>query len=132
MAPGVVALDARQAGEVLAQLDGYREQAFARREPDLLAQVYEAGPLLDQDRALVTGIVGPGCGLVGVHTNYSAVTVDDRAGDAIAVTVRVTLSPSQVRCADRAGPEAAGAGPSTLHITLSRRGAGYLITQIRA
>jgi hypothetical protein len=126
-----LALDAATAATVLTRLDGYREQAFARRDPGLLAKVYGTGPLLTQDEALLDRLVPVGCGLLGVRTEYGAVTVVGAAASGVELTVRATLGPSTVRCGGSSGPSAPGTPPTLLHVVLAHRGADVLITAIR-
>lgn len=117
------------AAALLQSLDRLREQAFARREVSLLARVYVAGPLLDQDAALLRRVVPAGCGLVGVHTTYAAVEVG-RAGpvsEHLLLSATATLAPSTLTCHRAASGGAAGESPTRLRIELVHRSDGYRI-----
>ncbi|HEY7045690.1 MAG TPA: protein kinase, partial [Jatrophihabitantaceae bacterium] len=118
--------DERAAG-LLRQLDQVREQAFARREASMLAEVYVAGPLLAQDTALLRRVVPPGCGLVGVHTSYSAVQASASAGDRLVLNATASLAPSTLSCPGAAAASGAGEGPTRLRIELVRQADGYRI-----
>jgi hypothetical protein len=115
----------------LAALDVLRQQAFAARQPELLARVYPAGPLLQQDTALLVRAVKPGCGLRGVHTTYSAVRVADSAPAHPVIVASAQLAPSQLVCAGRSSGTVAGQGPTTLRIGLIVAGDGYRIASQR-
>jgi hypothetical protein len=114
------------AAALLQSLDRIREQAFARREVSLLARVYVAGPLLDQDTALLRRVVPAGCGLVGVHTTYAAVTVSP-ASQRLVLSTTATLAPSRLSCHRTTSAGAAGERPTRLRIELVRRSDGYRI-----
>jgi hypothetical protein len=107
---------------LLTQLDALRERAFARRAPLLLTGVYEPGPLLDEDTASLDRIVPSGCGLEGVHTTYSKVVIVTQTSSMIVFNVRATLAESVLFCNGVAKAKAAGSGPATLHMTLTRSG----------
>jgi hypothetical protein len=115
---------------VLVQLDALRERAFARRAPLLLTGVYTPGPLLDEDTASLERIVPSGCGLEGVRTTYSNVVIHAQDATSISIDVRATLAQSVLFCNGTAKAKAAGSGPSTLHMTLSRSGSTFLISAV--
>jgi hypothetical protein len=119
-------LDAAAAAAVLRSLDKLREQAFARRDPALLARVYVPGPLLVQDSALLERVAPRGCTLAGVRTAYTSVRVDV-SGEHPVVTTRATLAPSTLICGGTRSGSAAGEGPTTLRIELVRHEDGYRI-----
>ncbi len=119
-------LDAAGAAAVLRSLDSLREQAFARRDPALLARVYVPGPLLVQDTALLERVAPRGCTLAGVRTAYTSVRVDV-SGEHPVVTTRATLAPSTLICGGTRSGTAAGEGPATLRIELVRHDDGYRI-----
>jgi hypothetical protein len=119
-------LDAAAAAAVLRSLDKLREQAFARRDPALLARVYVPGPLLVQDSALLERVAPRGCTLAGVRTAYTSVRVDV-SGEHPVVTTRATLAPSTLICGGTRSGSAAGEGPTTLRIELVRHDDGYRI-----
>lgn len=129
-AAAVGVLDATAAVRVLAALDAYRQQAFARRDPALLAKMYPPGPLLAQDQALLTRIVPSGCGLLGVHTEYRDAAVTSRTSQRTELRVRAVLQPSTLRCGKTPGASAPGAGPTPLLLVLNRSGSGYLISEV--
>ncbi|PZS35370.1 MAG: serine/threonine protein kinase [Pseudonocardiales bacterium] len=129
--PTVAALDAKSARTTLIQLDKLRQQAFAGRNPKLLARVYAAGPLLAQDTALLNQLIPTGCRLLGVHTTYDQVQVTARGGGRVQIAVRATLAESLLVCDGTAEGRAAGSGPATLYIELAPHGAGYLIAGIK-
>jgi hypothetical protein len=114
------------AGALLRDLDGIREQAFAQRQAALLARVYVAGPLLDQDTALLQRVVPDGCGLIGVRTTYSAVQAQVTGGRLVLATT-ATLAPSTLTCAGGPSGSAAGERPTRLRIELVQQGNGYRI-----
>lgn len=114
------------AAALLQQLDRIREQAFAHRDVALLARVYVAGPLLDQDAALLRRVVPPGCGLVGVHTTYAGVRARE-AAERIVVSATATLARSTLTCRSTSAGGAAGEQPTRLRIELVRRADGYRI-----
>ena len=120
-------LDADGAVRALDQLDALRERAFATDAPQLLAKVYQPGTLLAQDTALLTGMIRPGCGLIGVHTVYSAVRVVAAVAAHPVVLASATLSPSRLVCGQTQAGTALGQGPTTLRIALSLVGDGYRI-----
>lgn len=123
-------LTAAAAGAVLTDLDSLRERAFAQRAPLLLTGVYVPGALLDADTRLLDRLVPSGCGLRGVHTAYSQVTVLQRTPRGVEVSARATLSKSLLVCSGAPRASAAGSGPTTLHITLVAKGSGYVISAI--
>src|SRR6266702_447466 len=124
-------LDAAGAAAVLRSLDSLREQAFARRDPALLARVYVPGPLLVQDTALLERVAPRGCTLAGVRTAYTSVRVDV-SGEHPVVTTRATLAPSTLICGGTRSGTAAGEGPATLRIELVRHDDGYRIASQQA
>jgi hypothetical protein len=123
--------DLSAATKALAELDAKRQDAFARRAPTLLTGVYVAGPLLDQDVALLKRIVPAGCGLEGVHTAYSEVKVLTSTGTTLEVSATATLAQSILICQGKAKARAGGSGPTALRITLVKQGTGYLIADIQ-
>ncbi|MDT4891839.1 MAG: eukaryotic-like serine/threonine-protein kinase [Pseudonocardiales bacterium] len=125
-----VQLDGTTAAGVLADLDALRERAFATRSEVLLTGVYPSGALLTQDTTLLEKLVPTGCGLQGVKTTYSDVTVASRSPESVVVAATATLAQSVLVCDGAATARAPGAGPSPLHITLSWRKSGYLISGI--
>lgn len=118
------------AGQVLATLDAARARAFARRDPSLLAQVYSPGQLRSQDTSMIIKIVPDGCGLVGVHTDYTDVAVTGRARAQVVLHVRAVLRPSTLECAGTPAATAPGAPPTNLTLVLVRYGDRYLIDAI--
>jgi eukaryotic-like serine/threonine-protein kinase len=118
---------AERAAGLLRDLDGIREQAFARRDASMLARVYVDGPLLAQDTALLQRVVPTGCGLVGVHTSYTAVQASGPDGGRLVLNATASLAPSTLRCPGAAAASAAGEGPTRLRIELVRRAGSYRI-----
>jgi len=119
-------LDAAGAAAMLRSLDKLREQAFARRDPALLAHVYVPKPLLVQDSAVLERVAPRGCTLAGVRTAYTSVRVDVSDEHPV-VTTRATLAPSTLICGGTRSGTAAGEGPATLRIELVRHDDGYRI-----
>ncbi len=117
---------AARAAAALQDLDRIRERAFARREASLLTRVYVDGPLLVKDTTLLQRLVPAGCGLVGVHTSYSAVQVSV-VRDRLVVATTATLARSTLTCHDVAWGAAAGEEPTRLRIELVHRADGYRI-----
>lgn len=115
---------------MLATLDTRRQQAFAERDPTLLATVYPPGSLLSQDAAMLERLVPSGCRLLGVQTKYDHVRVTARSGHRVHAAVTATLSGSLLACRRGANARAPGFGPVTLHVVLVRHGSGYLIDGI--
>lgn len=115
------------AGEVLRRLDDLREQAFAHRDPKLLARVYVPGPLLDQDAALLRHIVPIGCGLVGAHTDFRDVEVASAAATTWTVRAMAQLAPSTLRCGGVVSGHAAGTGPTGLRVELTQEAGQFRI-----
>jgi serine/threonine protein kinase len=113
--------------DVLRRLDDLREQAFARRDVRLLAQVYVPGRLLDEDGALLRRLVPVGCGLVGAHTEFRNVQGSVPAAGRWSVRATAQLAPSTLRCNGVANGHAAGAGPTGLRIELARVRGQYRI-----
>jgi len=128
MAP--VPLDVAGAAQVLATLDVVRAQAFARRQPSLLAQVYRPGPLRDQDVATLTRLVPRGCGLYGVRTDYTGVRITARGTGRVVLSLKATLSPSVLKCAGSARARAPGSGPTALRVVLQAVDGRYLLAGI--
>jgi hypothetical protein len=124
------ALTAASAAQALAGLDDLRQHAFALREPVLLTGVYPPGTLLDEDTALLLRLVPRNCGLQGVHTAYSDVTIVSRTSTGVVVTAKAALSPSVLVCGASATAQAAGSGALPVRITLVWRGHGYLMSAI--
>ncbi|MGI8760021.1 MAG: serine/threonine-protein kinase [Jatrophihabitantaceae bacterium] len=125
-------LDADSAATVLARLDSYREQAYAHRDPRLLARVYVAGPLLAEDSALLTRIVPQGCGLLGVRTGYRDVRVERLGPDRTEISVQATLAASRLQCAGTPGARAAGTGPTPLRVVVAKTPSGYALAAVRS
>jgi hypothetical protein len=106
-------------------LDALRARAFATRRPELLHGVYASAVLFGADADLLTGIVPPGCGLVGMRTRYSHVRGSVRGARAI-VTAVATLSRSRLVCGGRERGTAPGAGPVRLRLEMGRGPHGRL------
>jgi hypothetical protein len=128
--PAAPRTSAVQGATALRDLDRIREQAFARREVSLLTRVYVAGPLLAQDAALLQRVVPRRCGLVGVHTTYSAVR-SSAHGERLVLSATATLAPSTLRCPAAAPSPAAGESPTRLRIELVPGSDGYRIASQR-
>jgi eukaryotic-like serine/threonine-protein kinase len=114
---------------VLRHLDDLRAQAFARRDPAVLAEVYAPGPLLDQDRALMLRIVPPGCGLVGARTEFRDVRASVTTAGGWSVRATAQLASSALQCVGATGGRAPGTAPTPLRIELTRAAGGYRITR---
>jgi hypothetical protein len=113
--------------DVLRRLDDLREQAFARRDVGLLAQVYVPGPLLDEDSVRLRRLVPVGCGLVGAHTEFRNVQASSRAAGRWSIRATARLAPSTLRCSGVVRGHAAGAGPTGLRIELAQVAGPYRI-----
>lgn len=114
----------------LQRLDALRERAYAERDPALLARVYLSSELVERDSALLRRLVPPGCGLVGVRTDYGEPAVESAGADEVRVRVTATLGASTLRCAGADAATAAGSGPELERIVLRRAGAGYRIAAL--
>jgi eukaryotic-like serine/threonine-protein kinase len=113
--------------DVLRRLDDLREQAFARRDVGLLAQVYVPGPLLDEDSVRLRRLVPVGCGLVGAHTEFRNVQASSRSAGRWSIRATARLAPSTLRCTGVVRGHAAGAGPTGLRIELAQVAGQYRI-----
>jgi len=113
--------------DVLRRLDDLREQAFARRDVGLLAQVYVPGPLLDEDSVRLRRLVPVGCGLVGAHTEFRNVQASSRSAGRWSIRATARLAPSTLRCTGVVRGRAAGAGPTGLRIELVQVAGQYRI-----
>ena len=113
--------------DVLRRLDDLREQAFARRDVGLLAQVYVPGPLLDEDSVRLRRLVPVGCGLVGAHTEFRNVQASSRSAGRWSIRATARLAPSTLRCSGVVRGHAAGAGPTGLRIELAQVAGPYRI-----
>lgn len=127
--PGAAALGADPLA-ALRRLDELRSAAFARRDVSLLARVYASPGLLARDRALLLAIVPAGCGLRGVHTRFSAVTVTARSAHRVIVRARGRVGPSALVCGGTARAAAPGSAPETLRITLLPGPGGVRIARL--
>lgn len=112
---------------VLARLDALRAHAFAVREPAELRNVYASVALLARDQALLTAIVPPGCGLLGVHTRFRDPVVLALSRSTVRLRVRAQLDPSRLVCGGTVTGRAPAGRPTTVLVTLVRRRSGYLI-----
>jgi hypothetical protein len=116
---------------VLAQLDSVRSHAYANRQPDVLRAVYASSGLLAEDQALLTSIVPPGCGLVGVHTRFSDVVLVARSPAGITLRVRAKVGASRLVCSGTTTGRAPS-GPSTVvRMYLVPHGDDYRIAEQR-
>ena len=113
--------------DVLRRLGDLREQAFARRDVGLLAQVYVPGPLLDEDSVRLRRLVPVGCGLVGAHTEFRNVQASSRSAGRWSIRATARLAPSTLRCTGVVRGRAAGAGPTGLRIELVQVAGQYRI-----
>ena len=119
--------DSPSPADVLRRLDDLREQAFARRDVGLLAQVYVPGPLLDEDSVRLRRLVPVGCGLVGAHTEFRNVQASSRSAGRWSIRATARLAPSTLRCSGVVRGHAAGAGPTGLRIELAQVAGPYRI-----
>jgi eukaryotic-like serine/threonine-protein kinase len=111
--------------DVLRRLDDLREQAFARRDVGLLAEVYVPGPLLDEDSVRLRRLVPVGCGLVGAHTEFRNVQASSRSAGRWSIRATARLAPSTLRCRGVVRGHAADAGPTGLRIELAQVAGEY-------
>jgi hypothetical protein len=116
---------------LLSTLDSRRESAFAQRRTDLLAHVYAAPELLDQDTRQLNALVPVGCQLVGLHTRYDQVAVLAQTPGRLEMRAVATLSAAEVRCSGLARVHTAPAGPSVLTLVLTADAGGYRISSQR-
>ena len=107
------------AGRLLQGLDDLRVQAFAHRQPALLAQVYVSPTLLAQDVAQIQTRVPEGCVLVGLKTSYRQLRVISRTPTRIEVSGTITLSAAELRCAGQVRGRTSPAGPTPVRVVLS-------------
>jgi serine/threonine protein kinase len=119
--------DSPSPADILRRLDDLREQAFARRDVGLLAQVYVPGLLLDEDSARLRRLVPVGCGLVGAHTGFRNVQASSRSAGRWSIRATARLAPSTLRCTGVVRGHAAGAGPTGLRIELAQVAGQYRI-----
>jgi hypothetical protein len=116
----------------LRSLDRRRAQAYARRDPRLLAQVYAAPALLRQDAATLLALTAPGCGITGLHTAYERPQVTVRGAGRAVVTVSARVAPSVLSCPGNPARPVAGTVPTTLRIELVRTRHGPRIASLEA
>lgn len=119
--------DALAARGLLQRLDALRERAYAERDTALLAQVYLSTELAERDAALLRRLVPPGCGLVGVRTDYDRPAIEAATGVEVRLRVRASLAASTLRCAGADTGAAPGVGPEVERIVLRRVGSDYRI-----
>jgi hypothetical protein len=117
---------------VLRQLADRRAAAFAANRPELLADVYQSPALLAEDAALLSSRVPAGCGLAGLQTSYTDVTVTSRTGQRIEVRVTARQPPATLVCHGAVRSRTLPAAPARLAVTLLRIGEGFRITAQRA
>jgi hypothetical protein len=114
---------------VLVALDSVRSHAFAIRRPGALRDVYASTGMLAEDRALLTTIVPPGCGLFGMHTRFADVVVVARSTGDIRLRVRTQVGASRLVCSGTLTGRSAAGPVSVARIYLVRRGGHYLIAR---
>src|SRR5262249_55354834 len=112
---------------VLAALDAIRAAAYARRDPTLLDTVYASATLLARDRAQLLAIVPSGCGLHGVRTTFTPVSVAHRSPTAMTVRARMAITPSRLVCDGTVSGTAPGSRGAVVLLRLVRQGTGYRI-----
>ena len=112
---------------VLVGLDSVRSHAFAIRRPGALRDVYASAGMLAEDRALLTTIVPPGCGLFGMHTRFRDVVVVARSTGEIRLRVRTQVGASRLVCSGTLTGRSATGPVTMVRIYLVRRGGHYLI-----
>ena len=117
---------------ILTGLDRTRSRAYARRDPALLASVYDSSALLARDRAMLLTIVPAGCGLRGVRTRFTGMTVRSRTAGRLQLSVTEVLGSSTLVCDATASGRAASTGPVRLVVDLVRVGPGYRIAAQRS
>jgi hypothetical protein len=114
---------------VLVALDSMRSRAFAIRRPGALRDVYASAGLLAEDQALLTTIVPPGCGLLGVHTRFRDVVVVARSPGEIRLRVRTRVRASRLVCAGTLTGRSAAGPVIVVRMYLVRRDGHYLIAR---
>ena len=129
----------RQLRDVLLQLEQLRFHFQFRVDTDLPADTIEVPHLLFQP--IVENAVKHGVsslrenGLITLSAYARAedlvVEVTASSGAAVQIVVRAKLAESVLVCGRTATERAAGSGPTTLHIELTRNGSGYLIAGIK-
>lgn len=120
------AVDPTDPAGILAALDRRRSQAYASRQPALLAGVYRSPSLLAQDTAQLTSTVPTGCQLVGLHTSYqqlSVVATDNR----LQLQVTATVTGGALTCNGTLLRRTPAAPPVRLAILLTNAGGGFLV-----
>jgi eukaryotic-like serine/threonine-protein kinase len=120
------------AAAILGQLDSARERAFGDNDPNILKQVYVAGPLLAQDVQTMARAVPPGCGLIGLRTTYASVNSAGMAGRKLVISAVATLSPATLICGGARTATSASRGPTPLRIELVTTDDGYRISSQRS
>jgi hypothetical protein len=114
---------------LLTRLDSVRSHAFASRQPAALRAVYASAGLLAKDRASLTAIVPPGCGLLGVHTRFTDVVVVARSRDAMTLRLHAQIESSRLVCSGTLTGRAP-AGPDTVvRMYLVSAGGRYRIAE---
>ena len=120
---------AAEARQLLAALDRIRGQAYATRDPSLLARVYRSGDLLDHEVDVLLKSVPDGCRLLNVRTSYDDVSVDVQA-DLWTIAARAVPTPPRLDCPDRAEEQLPAPPPGRLRIEVERSGASARVSGV--
>ncbi len=125
-------VDAMPAWErVLAELDGLREQAFARGDPALLDRVYTPGPTQAADAAALRALTGAGRTATGVRHEVRQVAQTSSVVDRAELRVVDVLSPQVVRDGQGAVVESRpGRGEMAYDVVLVRRDGAWRIATL--
>ncbi len=117
---------------LLRRLADRRAAAYTANRPELLAGVYQSPALLAADAALLGSRVPAGCGLTGLLTGYSDLTVTGSSSRRIEVRVTASQPPATLRCDGTVRSRTLPAAPARLAVTLLRVGEEFRIAAQRA
>ncbi|HST50019.1 serine/threonine-protein kinase [Jatrophihabitans sp.] len=131
-ADGDPAPDDPDPAALLRRLADRRAAAFAANRPELLAGVYQSPELLAEDAALLGSRVPAGCGLAGLRTGYTDVTVTSSTGKRIEVQVTASQPSATLLCDGTVRSRTLPAAPARLAVTLVRVGEEFRIAGQRA
>jgi serine/threonine protein kinase len=109
---------------ILQAIDKVRAEAFAQRRADLLRRVYASPDLLAQDVERLQAAVPAGCGLIGLTTTYTAISVTTQTTGRIELQASASLPPARLQCGDQVGRPSASAGPTLMRIVLTASAPG--------
>jgi hypothetical protein len=123
--------EAASALQILHDLDVRRARAFANRDPESLATIYDSADLLAQDQHQLLARVAAGCRLRGLNTGYRSVQVLSGTARRVELSVTAYVAASQLQCAG-SPVTLVSAASYRLRITLAANIAGdFRITSMR-